>query len=195
MILVVGATGWLGTEICRRLRARGHATCALVREGSPKEPLLRELVQGDLKDPRSLQSACRGVHVVITTANACLAPDGRFAQDGGFPWFARAAGGCQNRHGHAFHLYVALPKPAGEQSLRPLQAGCRGRRALEWTVLDDRSAVSLHGNPRRCRLGLGLRAGPSGPDGLRAGAPLLHLTPRRGRADSVIRDRSAGDQP
>jgi NADH dehydrogenase len=53
MILVVGATGLLGSEICRRLRARGRPVRALVRPGSTKAAALRaigvETVEGDLR--------------------------------------------------------------------------------------------------------------------------------------------------
>ena len=74
MNLVVGATGSLGFEICRRLRARGQPTRAFVRTGSPKEQLLKdigaEIAHGDLKDESTLEAACRGVSVVITTANS-----------------------------------------------------------------------------------------------------------------------------
>ncbi|MEO7132658.1 MAG: SDR family oxidoreductase [Vicinamibacterales bacterium] len=73
MNLVVGATGMLGFEICQRLRARGHPVRAFVRKGSSKEQLLQgigaEIVHGDLKDESSLEAACRGASVVITTAN------------------------------------------------------------------------------------------------------------------------------
>ena len=43
MILVVGATGILGSEICRRLRSRDLAVRAFVRAGSPKEAALRDI--------------------------------------------------------------------------------------------------------------------------------------------------------
>ena len=76
MNLVVGATGMLGLEICRRLRAQGQPTRALVRTGSAKEQQLEdigaEIVHGDLKEESSLKAACRGAAVVITTANAIV---------------------------------------------------------------------------------------------------------------------------
>src|SRR5689334_6072457 len=74
MILVVGATGLLGGEICQQLAAAGHSVRALVRptaNESRVENLRRlgaELVTGDLKDPASLDKACAGADVVITTA-------------------------------------------------------------------------------------------------------------------------------
>lgn len=79
MILVVGATGMLGLEICRRLRADGRAVRGLVRQGSPKEALLRaigvEVVHGDLRTPPTVAPACDGVTTVVSTATAMGAKD------------------------------------------------------------------------------------------------------------------------
>ncbi|MFL5618580.1 MAG: SDR family oxidoreductase [Gemmatimonadaceae bacterium] len=74
MILVVGATGKLGLEICRRLREQGRAVRGLVRAGSPREPLLREIGveihHGDLRTPPTVAPACDGVTAVVSTATA-----------------------------------------------------------------------------------------------------------------------------
>lgn len=67
--LVVGSTGLLGGMIARRLLGRGAAVRVLVRSGSSDIPAA-EAVKGDLKDPASLDAACRGVTTVITTANS-----------------------------------------------------------------------------------------------------------------------------
>jgi uncharacterized protein YbjT (DUF2867 family) len=78
MILVVGATGLLGMEVCQRLIRRGEPVRALVRATSSKEKVeaLRlanvELCVGDLKDPESIAAACRGVNAVISTASSTL---------------------------------------------------------------------------------------------------------------------------
>ena len=76
MILAVGATDLLGKEICRRLRGRQDRVRGLVRPGSPVEHELAalgvEIVHGDLKDASSIEVACRGVGVVVTTAT-CIA--------------------------------------------------------------------------------------------------------------------------
>jgi uncharacterized protein YbjT (DUF2867 family) len=78
MILIAGATGYLGTEICRLLRERGADVRAIVRRTSDGEKVERlralgvELVIGDLKDPRSLDAACHGVDSVISTASSTL---------------------------------------------------------------------------------------------------------------------------
>jgi len=81
MTLVVGATGALGFEICRRLRAAGKSVRALVRRAS--DPVRKDalsglgadLVEGDLKDGASLERACRGASAVITTPTAITARD------------------------------------------------------------------------------------------------------------------------
>lgn len=76
MILVVGATGLLGTEVCRELKRRGRTYRALVRPGATKAQELQndgvEVVFGDLKDPGSLAEACRGIRTVISTASSTL---------------------------------------------------------------------------------------------------------------------------
>lgn len=82
MILVVGATGFLGSSVVARLSAAGHAIRALVRATS--DPVKRDLlttlgatlVEGDLKDPASLQRACAGADTVISTASATLSRGG-----------------------------------------------------------------------------------------------------------------------
>ncbi|HEX7978528.1 MAG TPA: SDR family oxidoreductase [Gemmatimonadaceae bacterium] len=79
MILVVGATGLLGSEICRRLRERGRDVRALVRPDSPREASLRalgvDIAIGDLRDRGSLVAACRDVDAVISTATAMGSKD------------------------------------------------------------------------------------------------------------------------
>ena len=78
MNLVVGATGTLGGEICRRLVTAGQPLRALVRgtsDPAKKEQLQKlgvELAQGDLKNRASLDAACRGVKVVVSTPTAIL---------------------------------------------------------------------------------------------------------------------------
>lgn len=74
MLLVAGATGLLGREICRRLSERKEAVRGLVRASSDPAVVAElasldmELARGDLRDRRSLDGACRGVDTVISTA-------------------------------------------------------------------------------------------------------------------------------
>jgi uncharacterized protein YbjT (DUF2867 family) len=76
MVLVVGATGLLGLEICRQLRGQDRPVRAFVRTSSDPakiaalEALGCAIAVGDLKDPASLAAACRGVQAVISTASS-----------------------------------------------------------------------------------------------------------------------------
>ena len=78
MILVVGATGMLGGEICRLLSEQGKPVRALVRSTSNPDRVARlsglgaEIVRGDLKDRQSLAAACRGASAVISTASSTI---------------------------------------------------------------------------------------------------------------------------
>lgn len=78
MILVVGATGVLGGEVCRQVHEEGRAVRALVRSTAAPSALERlrslaaSIVPGDLKERSSLQAACRGVSAVISTATSTL---------------------------------------------------------------------------------------------------------------------------
>jgi uncharacterized protein YbjT (DUF2867 family) len=78
MILVVGASGLLGTQICRELTQAGKPIRALVRNSTDPEKqktlqsLGASLVYGDLKDPSTLDEACRGISTVISTASSTL---------------------------------------------------------------------------------------------------------------------------
>jgi uncharacterized protein YbjT (DUF2867 family) len=78
MILVVGATGLVGAEVCRRLKRRGEQVRALVRTTSSpdKVAFLKEcgadLCVADLKDTNSLAGACHAVTAIISTASSTL---------------------------------------------------------------------------------------------------------------------------
>jgi uncharacterized protein YbjT (DUF2867 family) len=68
MNLVVGSTGMLGGMVARRLIEMGKPVRVMVRQ--PSVLAGADCVVGDLKDPASLDAACRGVTTVITTANS-----------------------------------------------------------------------------------------------------------------------------
>lgn len=78
MNLIVGATGTLGSEICRLLTSQGKSVRGLVRVNSDSEKVARlkasgvDAVVGDLKDRRSLDAACRGAQTVTSTASSTL---------------------------------------------------------------------------------------------------------------------------
>jgi uncharacterized protein YbjT (DUF2867 family) len=75
MILVVGSTGLVGTEICVQLAEQKKSFRALVRQDSAPEKVDKikalgaEIVVGDLKDPASLAAACKGIDKVISTVS------------------------------------------------------------------------------------------------------------------------------
>ncbi|HEX2716188.1 MAG TPA: SDR family oxidoreductase [Gemmatimonadaceae bacterium] len=83
MILVAGATGYLGGEICRRLVAAKRPVRGLVRRTSDGAAIERlrewgvETVVGDLRDPLTLADACRDVEAVVSTVTSM-----RTRQDG-----------------------------------------------------------------------------------------------------------------
>jgi len=70
-ILVVGATGQLGTAAIRLLVSRGNRVRALVRASSDHHHLISpdvEIAFGDLRDRASVCAACQGMDAVIATA-------------------------------------------------------------------------------------------------------------------------------
>ena len=76
MILVVGASGLTGLEICRQLAKAGKPVRALVRsttDPGKQQELKRlgvSLALGDLKEPSSLKDALGGISTVISTASS-----------------------------------------------------------------------------------------------------------------------------
>ncbi len=76
MILIIGATGMVGGEVCRQLIAVEKPVRAMLRKSS--DPSKRnnlsemgiEIVEGDLRDPSTFGPALNGVDTVITTVSA-----------------------------------------------------------------------------------------------------------------------------
>jgi uncharacterized protein YbjT (DUF2867 family) len=77
-ILVAGATGHLGSEICRQLISKNKNVKGLVRVTSDSNKVAHlkesgvEIVEGDLKNKGSLENALQGVSAVITTVSSTL---------------------------------------------------------------------------------------------------------------------------
>ncbi len=77
-VLVVGATGFLGMEICRQLIEKNKKVRGLIRSASDAakvqvlEKMGVETVIGDIKDSSSLNDACKGVVAVISTVSSTL---------------------------------------------------------------------------------------------------------------------------
>lgn len=76
MILVAGATGMVGGEVCRLLAQAGKPVRALVRATAAAEGVRAleklgvERVEGDVRDRKSLAAACAGAEAVISTISS-----------------------------------------------------------------------------------------------------------------------------
>jgi uncharacterized protein YbjT (DUF2867 family) len=77
-VFVAGATGFLGSEICRQLRSGNKYVKALVRATSDKNKIAQlkeagvETIEGDLKKKESLTNALRGASAIISTVSSTL---------------------------------------------------------------------------------------------------------------------------
>lgn len=70
-VLLVGGTGFLGSQVATELVKRGKQVRALVRPGSDASRLEAagaEIARGDMMDPDSLDQAMAGVDAVVTSA-------------------------------------------------------------------------------------------------------------------------------
>ena len=70
-VLVVGGTGFLGSQVVTELRSRGKRVRALVRPASDPKDLEQagvEIARGDMMDPASLLQAMDGADAVVSTA-------------------------------------------------------------------------------------------------------------------------------
>jgi uncharacterized protein YbjT (DUF2867 family) len=77
-VLVAGATGYLGSEICRQLILKNKNVKGLIRATSDANKVAQlkasgvETIEGDLKDKVSLENALHGVSAVISTVSSTL---------------------------------------------------------------------------------------------------------------------------
>ena len=75
-ILVAGATGFLGGEICRQLIGKNKNVKGLVRATSDANKVAQlkelgvEIVEGDLKDKSSIENALHGVSAIVSTVSS-----------------------------------------------------------------------------------------------------------------------------
>ena len=72
MILVLGATGSIGTRLVRALREAGEPVRAFVRDRAKGETLGVPLAVGDLDDPASVAAAMAGVDRVLLNAGGAV---------------------------------------------------------------------------------------------------------------------------
>jgi uncharacterized protein YbjT (DUF2867 family) len=73
MILIVGASGHLGSAAARRLLEQGKTVRVMTRNPASVSQLKQlgaEVVSGDLRNPASLREACQGVEQILACAHA-----------------------------------------------------------------------------------------------------------------------------
>jgi NADH dehydrogenase len=83
MILVTGATGFVGGHVVHTLRDAGHPVRCLVRDPRRAERLERlgcELVEGDMTEPVSLAAAVEGVECIVHLVAIRQGRDAQFEQ-------------------------------------------------------------------------------------------------------------------
>ncbi len=76
MILVIGATGIVGFEVCQQLAERGKPVRAMVRSTSAEEKVKSlnsmgiKTINGDLREPKTFPDAFKGVNTAIVTVSS-----------------------------------------------------------------------------------------------------------------------------
>lgn len=137
-VLVVGATGQLGTAVVRRLGARGLPVRTLARRGSAYRHLEGggvDIAFGDLREAASLDAACRDVETVVATANAVVPRGGgRFADTEELGYGNRIA--SFRRRGVRRFVHVSVPKTSFDARVPTFAAKRRTEEALAKSGLE-----------------------------------------------------------
>jgi uncharacterized protein YbjT (DUF2867 family) len=110
-ILVVGASGQLGTRIVQKLLVAGRPVRALVRSTSRVEHLRTQGVQlviADLMQPETLEAACAGAGAVIATANAVAPTHGSTFEAVDDRGYAALIEACL-RNGCGRFVFISVP--------------------------------------------------------------------------------------
>jgi uncharacterized protein YbjT (DUF2867 family) len=133
MILVVGATGELGSAVVRELALADRPVRAFVRPDAPYDHLTRfdrvEVAYGDLRDAESVARAVDGVDGVVATANALLPRAGDRAaaiEDAGYRTLIAACEGA----GVDRFLFVSTPPSPIDDRVPHLRHKRRTERRL-----------------------------------------------------------------
>jgi uncharacterized protein YbjT (DUF2867 family) len=132
MILVVGATGQLGSLVVRHLRANGETVRAMIRDPATAADLVAtgaELVVADLRIPDTLDAALQGVTAVVSTANP-IAPtrrgDSADALDAGYAELIRRA----TRAGIVRFVFASVPTTALDEQVPVARSKRRTEKLL-----------------------------------------------------------------
>lgn len=131
-MLVVGATGQLGTAVVRRLGAAGSAVRALARRASSYRHLEGagvDIAFGDLREPASLDAACRDVETVVATANAVVPRGGGRFRDTEDRGYTNLIAACR-RQGVRRFVHMSVPKTPFDARVPTFAAKRRTEEAL-----------------------------------------------------------------
>jgi NADH dehydrogenase len=155
-VFVAGATGLLGSEICRQLIAKNKNVKGLVRitSDSNKVAQLKELgvetIEGDLKNTDSLKNSLHGVSIIISTVSSILSrQEGDTIQtvdDEGQNNLIDAAVGAGVNH----FIYISFCEMPGQS---PLQTAKRkvekhlAESGLNYTILQPTYFMDVWLNP------------------------------------------------
>lgn len=143
MNLIVGATGLVGGEICRRLAADHKPVRAMVRQSGDASRIAElraagvELAYGDLKDPATIQAACAGATAVLSTASSTLSRQAGDTIDAvdrvGQLQLVEAAKAAGVKH----FVYVSFAPIAGDFALQ------RAKREVEQALIESGMAYTI----------------------------------------------------
>ena len=137
-VLVVGASGQLGTRVVHQLVALGRPVRALVRRTSRFEHLRLtgvELAYGDLTDPDTIADACRGAGAVIATANAVAPLHGSSFESVEDKGYATLMTACKN-NGCGRFVMVSVPVTAHDQKVPLFRYKRLNEQRLQTSGLD-----------------------------------------------------------
>jgi dihydroflavonol-4-reductase len=162
-VLVTGAAGHLGANLCRRLLELGVEVRAMLRRDTRGvEGLEVEVVRGDVRDPEVMRRASKGVEVVYHLAAFISTSGGRGGQVedtnvSGAETVARAALAAGVRrlvHTSSVHAFAHFPAmgPLSEDNPRPRRSNepayntskYRGEEAVRRVISEGLDAVIVN---------------------------------------------------
>lgn len=163
-ILVLGATGRVGSLVVQRLAARGLALRALVRS----EQLAREklgsgiaFAEGDLRDAKALEAAASGCSQIIFTAGISAVQGRGTSAEVEYGAVAALASLLKGRDLDRFILFSSAGVTQPEHP-----HNCTFNSVLKWKLRGE-NALRASGLPYVIVRGLGLRERPGGEQGVR----------------------------
>jgi len=151
MILIVGATGYLGNATARRLLAAGEAVRAMTRTAAKAQDLQElgaEVVVGDLRDEASLRRACNGADRVFAAAHALMGrgqESSKYVDDIGHKCLIDVAKASRVQHFVYTSAYgVSLDSPVVFARIKADVEQCLKQSGLNYTILQPTAYMEWH---------------------------------------------------